>query len=797
MSNLNISIAGATAVEGLAPNKAYFTISISEPLNSPLTLKYSTVNGTAISGKDYTAAASTASITFSPGETVQIISVDLLNDDIIELDKYFFVNVIIPKSTTYNPTTTDVLAATGVGTITDTLTATTDTTLTISNTTNTIENLTLTGTANINGTGNKLNNILTGNSGNNVLEGLEGQDTLDGKGGADTLKGGIGNDFYIIDNVDTIEENLDSGVDTVQARFTYTLGANLENLILTGTVVTGNGNSLNNFLTGNNSNNKLYGFDGNDTLQGNGGVDSLYGGLNDDTYIIDTSDIIYETINGGIDTVQANFDYSLASRPNLENVELLGIGNFNAIGNASKNILIGNKGNNILSGGNGDDLLYGGIGDDTLNGQEGNDVLEGGLGIDILNGLQGDDVYVLNNPEDVSDVINETANNGADTVRTIFSYTLKDNFENLVLLGGATDHFNGTGNSDSNTLTGNSGNNILDGLVGADRMIGGLGNDTFIVESVGDIVVEENVTGTDTVQSSLDYILGNFVENLVLTGSAITGTGNTLNNSIIGNDLNNNLKGDSGNDTLDGGVGNDTMTGGTGNDVYVVESIGDQVLETSTSSSEIDLVKSSISYLLGNNVENLELLGIDHLTGTGNSLNNKITGNSGNNNLAGNTGNDTLGGNEGNDTLLGEIGNDSLEGGIGDDILDGGDGNDTLRGGDHNDSLNGGVGNDSLDGGLGIDTLNGGLGNDIYVVDNSQDVVITSGATDVIDTVQSSITYTLGSHLENLTLTGSTSINGTGNELNNIILGNSSNNTLDGKDGNDSIDGSSGNDVLN
>ncbi len=98
---------------------------------------------------------------------------------------------------------------------------------------------------------------------------------------------------------------------------------------------------------------------------------------------------------------------------------------------------------------------------------------------------------------------------------------------------------------------------------------------------------------------------------------------------------------------------------------------------------------------------------------------------------------------------------------------------------------------------MGIDTLNGGLGNDIYVVDNSQDVVITSGATDVIDTVQSSITYTLGSHLENLTLTGSTSINGTGNELNNIILGNSSNNTLDGKDGNDSIDGSSGNDVLN
>jgi Ca2+-binding RTX toxin-like protein len=783
MSNLNINVVGISAVEGLAlasdPTKLTFTISISESLNSELKLNYSTFNGTASSGKDYTAVTNSL-IIFAPGETVKTITVDILNDDINEVDKNFFVNVFIPKLTTFNPSTTDLLAATGVGTITDTLSSSTTKVLEDSTTANknTIENLTLTGSADINGKGNKLNNILTGNSGKNFLEGLDGNDTLDGKGGADTLKGGIGNDTYIVDSVDTIQEDtvVGAGIDIVQASVDYTLGANLENLILTGTAISGTGNELGNFLTGNNSNNSLFGKEGNDTLQGNGGIDTLRGGLNDDTYIIDANDIITEDVNAGIDSVRASFGYSIANSPNLENIELLGTGDFNATGNNSNNLLTGNGGNNILAASNGDDILNGGSGDDTLNGGDGNDLMEGGLGNDILSGSLGDDVYVLNNPEDVNDVINEAADNGTDVVQSAFSYTLKTNFENLVLIG--TENINGTGNSFSNVLIGNSEDNILDGLIGSDVMSGGLGDDTYIVEAITDTVVEANNQGTDTVQSSVDYTLGNNVENLLLTGTATTGTGNGLNNGIIGNQLNNILSGDAGNDTLDGGLGDDSLIGGTGGDIYVVDSLQDKVTETSTSSSEIDLVKSSVSYVLGSNLENLELMGTDNLTGTGNALNNKIIGNSGNNNL------------------LGQIGNDSLDGGLGTDSLDGGDGNDTLKGGNDNDSLLGGIGNDSLDGGLGSDTLNGGLGDDIYVVDNFQDVVITSGATDGTDTVQSSITYRLASHLENLTLTGSSSINGTGNELNNIILGNSGNNALYGRDGNDSIDGGSGNDIL-
>ncbi len=118
-----------------------------------------------------------------------------------------------------------------------------------------VENLTLTGTANLNGTGNNLNNILTGNSGNNILTGLAGNDSLDGKAGTDTMIGGLGNDTYTVDNTgDIVTENLNEGTDTVQASISYTLSDNVENLTLTGTAnLNGTGNNLNNIIFLNNS----------------------------------------------------------------------------------------------------------------------------------------------------------------------------------------------------------------------------------------------------------------------------------------------------------------------------------------------------------------------------------------------------------------------------------------------------------------------------------------------------------------------------------------------------------------
>jgi Ca2+-binding RTX toxin-like protein len=199
------------------------------------------------------------------------------------------------------------------------------------------------------------------------------------------------------------------------------------------------------------------------------------------------------------------------------------------------------------------------------------------------------------------------------------------------------------------------------------------------------------------------------------------------------------------------------MRGGTGNDTYVVDSAGDVVVELAGEGT--DTVQSSISYTLGSNVENLTLTGTAKIDGTGNTLANTLTGNAA------------------------------------DNVLDGGAGNDRLNGGGGNDTLIGGAGNDRLDGGTGDDTMRGGTGNDTYVVDSAGDVVVEL-AGEGTDTVQSSISYTLGSNVENLTLTGTGKIDGAGNDLNNTLTGNAADNVLDGGAGNDRLNGGGGNDTL-
>ncbi|MCT7584770.1 hypothetical protein N5U55_11745, partial [Aliarcobacter butzleri] len=260
-----------------------------------------------------------------------------------------------------------------------------------------------------------------------------------------------------------------------------------------------------------------------------------------------------------------------------------------------------------------------------------------------------------------------------------------------------------------------AGNDILDGKAGIDTMIGGTGNDTYYVDNTKDVVTELASQGTDIVNSSVSYTLSANVENLTLTGTtAINGTGNTLNNTIIGNTASN---------ILNGGAGADKLIGGLGNDTYYVDNTLDVVTEKVSEGT--DTVNSSVSYTLTSNVENLTLTGTAAINGTGNSLNNKIVGNSAAN------------------------------------------------------KLTGGAGNDILDGKAGIDTMIGGTGNDTYYVDNTKDVV-TELASQGTDTVNSSVSYTLTSNVENLTLTGTAAINGTGNSLNNKITGNSAANKLIG-----------------
>jgi trimeric autotransporter adhesin len=678
-----------------------------------------------------------------------------------------------------------------------------------------VENLILTGAGAINGTGNALDNLLTGNSAANVLS------------------GGAGNDTYVVSTGDSVVENPNEGTDTVQSNVTYALGTNVENLTLTGTaVINGTGNTLANQLTGNAASNVLDGSAGNDTMAG---------GAGNDTYVVDAAgDVVTENAGEGTDSVQSGITFALTA--NVETLTLTGASAINGTGNDLANTINGNGANNVLDGGAGNDTLAGGAGDDTyvvdsagdvatetasagtdlvlsslnwtlsanlenltltgsanltgtgntlvntLRGNAGANTLDGGAGNDTLIGGAGDDIYLV---DSATDVVTEATNEGIDLVNSGVTFTLGINVENLTLTGSTA--INGTGNALANVLTGNSAANVL---------TGGAGNDTYVVGS-GDTTVEAAGGGIDTVQAQVTWTLGAEIENLTLTGSsAINGTGNALANLITGNGAVN---------TLDGGAGVDTMIGGAGNDIYTVDNTADVVTELTNEGT--DLVNSGVTYTLAANVENLTLTGTSAINGAGNALANVLTGNSAANVLTGGAGDDTYVVGAGDTTIeAASGGTDTVQAGVtwtlaaevenltltGTAAING-TGNalaNVLIGNSAVNTLTGGDGNDTLDGGAGNDSLVGGLGNDTYVVDSVSDV-ITEAASAGTDTVQSSVTLTLTStNLENLTLLGSTTINGTGNINANVLTGNAGNNTLAGLEGADTYIGGGGNDTL-
>ncbi|MDI3399419.1 calcium-binding protein, partial [Pseudomonas sp. V88_4] len=180
-------------------------------------------------------------------------------------------------------------------------------------------------------------------------------------------------DTYIVDNVgDVVRETstLTSEIDTVKASVDYILGANLENLTLTGNAnIYGIGNALNNVIIGN---------DGDNQLNGGAGLDTLVGGKGNDAYFLDQAGelaLVQENANEGNDTLNVVYsatpltnliDLSLSNLQNVENVSLLGSGAFNITGNSLNNTLTGNSANNVLNGGAGADTLIGGAGADTF-----------------------------------------------------------------------------------------------------------------------------------------------------------------------------------------------------------------------------------------------------------------------------------------------------------------------------------------------------------------------------------------------------------------------------------------------
>ena len=266
------------------------------------------------------------------------------------------------------------------------------------------------------------------------------------------------------------------------------------------------------------------------TISGTNGADNLYGGSGNDIFIVNHYyDVVYESSSGGNDLIQSSVDWTLGS--NVENLTLTGTAAW-GYGNELDNTITGNASNNVLIGwsGSGDGPEY-----------------ANGTGADTLIGGAGGDTYLI---DSIDDTVIEELNGGIDNLGSSISYTLPDNVENLTLTGTSSNHTNGIGNSLDNRIQANYGNNTLDGGTGDDTLIGAGGDDTYIVDSSNDTVTEYDSQGTDLIQSSVSWTLGDNLENLTLTGSNdINGTGNTLDNTLTGNSGNNNLTGGAGTDT--------------------------------------------------------------------------------------------------------------------------------------------------------------------------------------------------------------------------------------------------------
>jgi serralysin len=657
-----------------------------------------------------------------------------------------------------------------------------------------------------------------GNDGNDTMyAGLGTPEVIDGGNGIDTLDTtSFGGGFsYTLD------------MNTGLTNYAGELFTNFENVVMGATTDTVLGTAGDNAISTQDGNDTLNGGDGNDTLDGGAGADAMEGGAGDDTFgVDDAGDVVTDA--SGNDTVLASVDYTLTA--GLETLILVGTA-FSGTGNTQDNLIVGTSLGNAL---------YGVAGNDTLLGLDGGDYLDGGTGSDYMEGGDGDDTYVVDDAGDAVSEADTVLSGTFDVVYSSITYTLGTGLEHLVLQGASV--IDGTGNEKDNIIYGNdavnvltgldgsdylagfgsndsllggNGNDTLDGGTGADSMEGGDGDDTYYVDTNGDLIIEMPNMGFESLYSTvLTYTAVNNIENIFLVGAGNQSvTGNWSPNLIVGQAGDNLIEGLSGPDTIYGGDGNDSLyggpgidelygeagddtlegggssdsalVGGTGNDLYFVNYSSDVVIELA--GEGYDIVNSTSEFFtLPENVEDLahrSTSGVQN--GKGNALGNIITGVGANDNFSGLDGNDYIESLSGNDTLRGDNGNDTLLGGAD---------NDSLIGGAGNDSMAGGGGNDTLRGDSGADSLLGGTGDDYYV-DVFADDVLTEFGNAGYDRVFAKSSITLGANFEYLELTGGGNT-GTGNNLDNVLIGNANNNTLSGLFGADSIYGKQGSDTL-
>jgi Ca2+-binding RTX toxin-like protein len=571
--------------------------------------------------------------------------------------------------------------------------------------------------------------------------------------------GGAQNDEIIVSETVNIATNLTggSGDDTLVG------GSGVDTL---------NGGADRDYLEGGEGDDFLYGQGENDILVGGAGADRLDGGAGIDivSYMLSGAAVV-------IDLNAATQSGGDAQGDTLIDVEIVE-------GSAHADTMIGNANGNTFVGLGDNDELSGGGGGDVLAGNAGNDVLDGGTGADLMIGGMGDDTYHVDDAADDirENYLNEIVGDGGhDTIIASIDYTLdhadRQDIEDLELTGAARIGF---GNALANTITGTTGNDFLYGLAGqdhlvggagddelyggdqsdeleggadddlldggaaADTMTGGTGSDTYHVDDAGDVIVEIDGQGADTVIASVAYALAAGVSvELLMAAEGADGL------DLTANEFDQVLIGSGGDDTLEGKGGVDNYFGGGGTDTVTYRS--------SSAGVTIDL---ELEVQQGGDAEGDTYVSIEVVEGSGHT-----------DHLHG-----TL---DGADKLRGINGHDFLYGYGGDDLLVGGSGDDVL------------------DGGTGDDEMIGGAGNDTYYVDSLDDVVdevLDSGSG--VDHIIASLDYSISgnSGVENLTIVGDAR-EATGNGNANVITGTGFDDTIDGLTGGDTMIGGDGDDT--
>lgn len=530
------------------------------------------------------------------------------------------------------------------------------------------------------------NDILRGHEGTDTLRGGEGNDSLDGDVGSDTMEGGHGDDTYFVDDINDIVLETDASVSTGGSDIVVTsidighrLWTGIDNLVLVGSVVTGDGNDLANVIQGNEVANTLLGREGRDKLMGYGGEDTLDGGNDadwmeggtaNDTYFVDnTDDVVVEYANGGIDSVMSSINYALG--PHLENLILTGSATKGA-GNDLGNTLTGNAAANVLDGQNGDDVL---------NGAGGEDILRGGSGADTLTGGTAKDTFVFDTGWGKDRITDFIVTNEVLDMRNVSGLHSKSQLvitdlrhdvqiaygDNSVTLAGVkkaqlTDAnflFSSADVTPGKTFDGTAAwGGTITGTTGVDTVSYATATSAIYVDLVRDGGYAE--TGSPKLTEHLTSI-----ENL-------TGASNSL-NYLHGSAADNVLIGGDAADWLTGRGGSNTLDGRGGVDLA-------DYLETDAPLT-IDLTIGKAFHSTGTDT----LISIENARGTGKS-----------DVFIGSEVDNYFHGMNGMDAIRGNGGNDWLEGSGDDDTIDGGSGNDKIVGGSENDVLTGGSGADSF-----------------------------------------------------------------------------------------------------